>query len=62
MDDDDGGGVDYDGDNDAHDDQANVDPHIQAEKANCEIKLKRVEGKISNSRRSVDSVVGILMV
>ena len=30
---------------------------FQAERANCESKLKRMEGKISNSRRSVDSVV-----
>jgi len=29
----------------------------RVERANCESKLKRVEGKISNSRRSVDSVM-----
>ena len=30
---------------------------LQAETTNCQSKLKRAEGKISNSRRSVDSVV-----
>ena len=34
---------------------------FQAERANCESKLKRMEGKISNSRRSVDSVVCMVM-